>query len=1691
MADETVLWTALPNGVTGDPAARRLRISVFVSPRLVAEGRGPTLAGFPDFLDWPARLRPGAVAFSVRARASADEPPGQSVLATVTSPPPDSALWRALFDASTPVEAHTTEKMSARPLSTYSAARLHDQLKQGHQALAQQSLVGRPTFSALGATMGLTAAFTAMGDAEPVVPTLAAPEDMGPERIRTVLNRLAGNMFRADDDTDVPRRVAVAISQARALATLTPDEPVHVLPAVEDAPAAELARLTAFNQGQVVPQGAPPPPAPVFDFHRCLTLLSDDAALLRLLGLVIDLEVPMGAVPPSPSDEPVAHQLQVLPAFTEPIRGDSLSPFTAYVLEGNHHGFFAAAPHPERREIVHGLLDVRSDGEFALIQTDVYGSGLKLVNSLSRAPGADPDGDADEGGVPTVRTSGVSIVRDNHANRVWDGLRTATDNNATLAEGSAPALFAEDLVRGYRVDVLDAQAGAWRSLHQRVGTYVFRRHEGGPKTLVIHDEGVVQQAVTEPVGADGRPDANSELYVHDSLAHWQGWSLAAPRPGRTITDEGVERLVNTAPEEMPQLDVSFRAEPGSLPRLRFGHRYRFRARAVDLAGNGLGLAEATELFELFPLLGLDLPVLPLDEEDFVYRRFEPVLSPVLVPRERFVEGESLERLVIRSRPGASAAEEADELTGLVRDARPEAAAHYSATAERHVVPPKTAQLTAETHGMFDASFGSGGDPRQTYRIARKEKGRLTDTAVVDVTSGELAPVADPAAIQTIPTASTGEGYVVHREPRLELPYLPDPLARGAALFGLPGVPEDRPSGVLDQAGRLTFVASAIPADDIAALGGSVVRIGFGEQWPNRLPFRLVLAEPPADQVGDAPPAWDPQARVLTVFLAPAQQRAFRLSSFLAVKDLDQLGQWRWLLETDPDHQVPPGTLEVALAGGSWQLTPSRVISLVHAVEQPLLTPELQDIGVTRFPDLTACFVGAQVPVDGDSTVKVDVFASWLEAVDPPGAPPVPCQAHVFDIPIPLPGEPGGEPPNLDEVEVVPLATYDHDSSQLTLHAPHPEDQSGREFLSRHEFGDTRARVVQYQVTASTRFRECFPPEVTRQPERITRTGEAVEVVVPSSARPAAPRVVSVLPTFSWTRDTAPDGARVSHRTGGLRVYLERPWFSSGDGELLAVVLVDPVHYPPDDRTAAFVTHWGGDPLWVDFGLGAPEPMAFSNAVVIEPLTTLEEEPGLSVIAVGHVVRHDPDADRDLLYCDIAFDTLPDVTYFPFVRLALARYQPQSLPGVELSRVVLADFAQVPPTREVRLRPLPGDPNLFQLVVDGAPPESVPRPGLPVRVDVERRIPGTQDELGWAPLPEDTPGVEVALSPRWDWRACGGCGGVTFVGDGASGPCTVGGSHRPRKRQAFALEPAAEPPAGDTWRRCSQCQILVHARNPGVCSAGGEHVPVEGEVYALTRIPTLDPWTGWRRCARCHSLVFGGPIPGPVAANGPCPASFGGPHDHSGSADYVLDRDPSAPGQPGAVLCVACQGLVFTSDSPGPCPDGGGHVLDTLEMNLPVVSGPDTAGERGWRFCGKCTTLVRPDNTPAPCAAGEDHEPVTDVEHALTVLPHVVGAAGARRCARCECLVLDEAATCPSGEAHDVTASGDFVLPMNPAPPQPGIRPTIPLWSGTVRLPADRQPDHHRIVIRELEPLPTDDTPDPTTGRVVFAETFVV
>jgi hypothetical protein len=128
------------------------------------------------------------------------------------------------------------------------------------------------------------------------------------------------------------------------------------------------------------------------------------------------------------------------------------------------------------------------------------------------------------------------------------------------------------------------------------------------------------------------------------------------------------------------------------------------------------------------------------------------------------------------------------------------------------------------------------------------------------------------------------------------------------------------------------------------------------------------------------------------------------------------------------------------------------------------------------------------------------------------------------------------------------------------------------------------------------------------------------------------------------------------------------------------------------------------------------------------LRLAERDAAVSVAA--HAVQ--PDTARQLWYCDI--ELAPGRAHWPFVRLALARYQPNSLAGAELSGVVLADFAQLAPDRSASVT-FGADPRYVNVAVSGTG-YALTADGQTfgtVEVTVERRDPGVPGDLGWTPV----------------------------------------------------------------------------------------------------------------------------------------------------------------------------------------------------------------------------------------------------------------------------------------------------------------------------------------------------------------------
>lgn len=1225
MEKQTLTFTALPNGFAADGTSR---LSVFISQRLWSDAPGAanlTLDKYSDILNWPARL--SALAW----QASINGAPGLSLSMDNNQLKP--ALWAALFHETTQVKPFRFEDYRGTPIESFPTWTIHDTIAGIYGRASSDPAYGegrdRPDLGVLASDPDLSAiarpsfpepepqwnpqetAPTPFPDAPPVKEKPepeppAAGEGCGCGCLGwpfALLGRLLGLPAGGKDiDANAPlfaEPPAQPAPTASFKTGVTPPPPPPpptpgksflpppLTPAQQKTRAAFDA-LEAFLKPFPGVEPALPDAAKLaetWDFHQAISSLGDYPELLRRLGLVVDFLLPPGTVLPATGTIQIsATGVAFQPGTT------IVTPRTHFVSSANH---FTAAPRPVQPEIAKGFLRVDDTARFRVIQSDVAGDAIKLRNTATHAlrfalPADRPGNLPGEGGLPALRTAGISLVRHEVVNEMAEQFRRSCALNRFLAAqdlspepapvadtGPAPApsdeLFAEDLVRGYRIDVFDTKTGSWRSLCERVGKYRFLEATGGPQTETANDEGFVQFAATEARD----PAAPKSIRTGETLFTWNGWSLAAPRPGKAIMpNDSHADPANTAVTPF-KIETEFKAKIGSLPRLRFGRKYRLRARVADLAGNSVTVPGDA---------AFDADV-PETTPDFTAVRYEPLAPPILMLQTAPVEGESLERLVIRT----------PAIGGL------------GTTTARHVAPPKASQLMAELHGKFD-NVSVDGSPAG-YALASRESNSAKDGAKqtkpalnglpgqVPVTPDESDPWFQAAALLTVT-------------------YLPDPQAHGVALTGLPG----------------------------EAAPDAVRSIVFANAWPDLKPFRIELKPIP---VGTMPSLPVFAGDTLTVELAPAQRATVRINSFLDPADIDSRGVWQWTDELAPANlaQVKKSLID----GRHWAHLPWREITLVHAVQMPLEAADILVLDPKKKLGETFAIVTGDVKVESASTARVQLLASWTDPIDdsPTGVTLEPHNAHVCEIEV--------------AEGVNPVGVKD----------------SGTGLPPKHEFHDTKYHSVEYTPVAVTRFREYFPA-ATNTPAATTSPGAAFVVDVLNSARPAMPKFLYALPVFEWDSLPATPGVVKRRRTGGgLRIYLERPWFSAGDGELLGIVFQEGVDFLKfDDTLRPLVTLFGADPIWDAKPISASAKKAhFKNAVELMTGSLLSEIPAI-VSVVGYPVAFD--ADRQLRFADIRIDT--GDAYWPFVRLALARFQPKSIDGAHVSHVVRSDFIQLPPER---------------------------------------------------------------------------------------------------------------------------------------------------------------------------------------------------------------------------------------------------------------------------------------------------------------------------------------------------------------------------------------------------------------------------
>jgi hypothetical protein len=1289
-----LLWTALPNGRTADGG---LRLSVHAAPRLTVSGGGETRLdhdAFADVLAWP----PPGLRFSVTVVGAATQTTysGEDVVEIEPArPAPAEELWQAVFGPSTPVRSFAVPDLTTVTWHTYPAAKLAAWLAETYGSLAITSPTQAPTIGALRARFDAID-FTGNRDS----------------RLRWQGAR------NALDDVLSSQGVVDTTAPSGPTADFWQLEDFHA-PAFRDAEDPEKAVEDAFAQGPALPD---------LDLHQALAFIGRHPSLMRWLGLVHDLEIP------DPSGGATGVLLRVRPEW-EPSVGTLVqhTPWTACELGP---GWFTAQPLASET-MRHGQLRLDLPDRYRALRVDVAGSGLKATRAagnLTRKverPTADTPTTST---IPSLRTAGFAVVEQGRARRLRSGAARAVALDGALAAaltgGTLPTLHAEDLVRGYRVDVRDVASRSWRSLMERQGSFTFPDR---PDLGEVPDtgEGMVSSVPTR------KPDG-PDIFAAENLFVWDGWSLVVDRPGMTLALEapaGADPLqarpVNAAGTEH-RVTSRFEVVPGTLPVLRFGHRYELKARTVDLAGNSVPMDT--------------LPGITHATSPQHYGRHEPVASPTVLLRTATVPGESVDRVVLRS-----------EL----------AAGPTPPSNARHLVVPKLAQLQVEEHGALDVVGEQGRVPDGSQQ--RHEQIALRDEALLSQVEEEQL---------------QADGSVLYPEAHVPVTWSPDPLSRGVALQFVSG------------RHRNTVLSEQLVAATKAWPGDWAVRLDVvdGEGAPSFSPADGGVIVVPLRK-GDVA-----RIRVSSVIGDPADVERFGLWTWLLGKNPPSATSaglrtriaagLHWMFT--PDHELvlvhavrqPLATPEYLGSSPA----PSRELGATFAILRGTFAFDRRSTG--RIDVHAAWSEPVDEPAAADDPEPVD---------DTPDVLP-PFSRNPDAVPFHLDVE---HDDDLDEAEqdfigrhefgdtkhrrvtytavattrflehfretytfvfdgagsVVELSEVGLVAGTVTLHHAVPPPPGSEEgippTLVPIEAEDVtidaeEGRITFGDGTSGALPTEGTPIEATFNVPPVTRTSSAEGaqvVVIPSSARPPTPGVLYALPTFAWERaesgGPAATPAKITSKRGGqgLRIYLERPWWASGEGELLGVVTWPGAGGSGDltdtDALNGYVTEWGLDPVFGSANLPRryPGPVAFPQRKATGTQLSLAElgPQGDTVDVAGHEVRFD--TGRNLWYCDI--EVASGKAYTPMIRLALARYQPDSLQHAHLSSIVLADVVQTAPDRLATVAfASPTGAGCTVTLAGPAPTgtEHGPGPGR-AQVTVER-LPASAsptDELLWEPV----------------------------------------------------------------------------------------------------------------------------------------------------------------------------------------------------------------------------------------------------------------------------------------------------------------------------------------------------------------------
>lgn len=1416
-------WFVIPHGL--NPVNGKLRISIRVVPRLthtlidspIPAGKVNGKAARDLLRDWPGFLHKG-VRLEIAACAEdavAPDPASPVVSLDLTQ------YWRAQLDArginsvvATGLwRAIVRPGLTIKPVGNLTAPKVLPEFPQREGANTLRKVLGgiysqslaaatRPGASGqhLPGQVSLALREAQRDLIDPLAryfPTLEKVESDVPAEMKWYVERLGAVGLRLGKDQQealVGRFMSWRKGESFVPIGLTPENQLPLL--IFD-------RFLAMIPELDKPLDTQPEPA---EFHQELAKLTLHPWLLETVGLSVAAEIDPALLEGNRNALHVAAITSVHGTDSPEQRVRVVCSLAAenryYPSEKNDQTFID----PGQSRYVRGCVNLgatyQSEALFTLEQLETDALSEKLIQvaqSWRTQVDAGVKQDLREVKLTPLPTTGIALLMGKPAEQLKQRYERARQQ--ALLSDSWQTCYAQDLIVGYRPDIAalapDDRGGSclgpWKSLvgRQLATLVVNRRSLNGQFLRLPHDEGIVTtgaRMLEAPLGSGNKKE--SARIPSQELFRWRGWGLACSAV------ECQSRRARTGVQEV-SLTATYKSA-GGLPQLRIGRGYRVGMRAVFMDGRSVTLEEARQVYSQQQGLTLGMsPPEPANEQAFFpLLRYEPVQSPSLLmthPLKRdAIPGQRIDFLAVAS------------------DAGNRMVIHST---ERVLVPPRI-DLNAAIHlGMFDSNHRA--PPKGAFAGVRlKDNGSFPAVGEIslrdrfgDDKSGDPGYVQDPKAL------------------RPKVPYLPDPWAErliigiyrcDGALLGYEYHdyyddkhiwPDCKPLILRIETAR--FDTLRAEGYDVAWQGNTLVfkvapgialKVGCWHELTERRLAQSGIVDTMAHYLTGAP--------ACAQMLDPNGCSTEQAQDGLVVPLCDRrdlliqcLSQW---------HRRRSAVLHPFLASGRTardinltsfsSLNPACQMEVAHLVPLPVRAaqfceasfPAIQNVArlptqldriALRFEadrneygQTVATFHG-DIELHRSSTLRLECYGQWQEFTDEVGLKPQihTCQQSMFTFESIV--------PVLDPPQVNGAAEPAADNDLLLLNGVRQSiyRNTNSDLLERqvqYDFVDAKARLVTFNLQAVSRFLKHYPSAL--QPQ-VVESGPRTSRWIKATKPPAPPAVAYVVPLLkSFTQ--AQGQQRIQHRHGNaFRIWLERPWYSSGEGELLALVCWPGDLFRPRGGTKDYLlshaarvwgtlakndvphnlrelyTGWGHDPIWEQQGkLDYMPPGAFANRM----------DTGLVRVTPSQLVnRHKPQPTDERVslalyqpqyheaeqrwYVDVVIKP-DDNAYYPFVRLCLARYQPNAIEGCELSEIVSTEFIQLIPERVASVQVRTAMAKTSELDITLAGPSSlrlsediqVPGAGqLPcnrivVRVDQAhgpRSSSNTQRDIAWVPV----------------------------------------------------------------------------------------------------------------------------------------------------------------------------------------------------------------------------------------------------------------------------------------------------------------------------------------------------------------------